>query len=78
MSQDALNYADPLQRTGRIFGGLVNDVKRRFPHYKSDFTDALNFQCVAAFMFVYFACLSPAITFGGLLGTESVEGIIMK
>ena len=58
---------DPLKRTGRLFGGLVNDVKRRYPHYWSDITDALNFQCLAAFVFIYFACLSPAITFGGLL-----------
>ncbi|XP_038047083.1 anion exchange protein 3-like isoform X11 [Patiria miniata] len=62
---------DPLRRTGRIFGGLVNDVKRRYPHYWSDITDALNFQCLAAFVFIYFACLSPAITFGGLLSEKT-------
>jgi len=60
-------YGDPLKRTRRLFGGLVNDVKRRFPHYLSDFRDALNTQCLAAFFFIYFACLSPAITFGGLI-----------
>ncbi|XP_022102541.1 anion exchange protein 3-like isoform X7 [Acanthaster planci] len=62
---------DPLRRTGRIFGGLVNDVKRRYPHYWSDITDAFNFQCLAAFVFIYFACLSPAITFGGLLSEKT-------
>ena len=62
-------FGDPLKRTGRLFGGLVNDIKRRYPHYASDLIDALNLQCLAAFFFVYFACLSPAITFGGLLGT---------
>ena len=61
---------DPLERTGHIFGGLLNDVKRRYPHYWSDITDALNFQCLAAFVFIYFACLSPAITFGGLLSEK--------
>jgi len=60
-------YGDPLQRTGRLFGGLINDAKRRFPHYLSDFKDALNAQCIATFFFIYFACLSPAITFGGLI-----------
>ena len=60
-------YGDPLQRTRRCFGGLVNDVKRRYPRYLSDITDAFNLQCLATFFFVYFACLSPAITFGGLL-----------
>lgn len=65
-------FGDPLKRTGKFFGGLVNDVKRRFPHYASDFRDSVNMQCVAAFFFVYFACLSPAITFGGLLGNVVV------
>ncbi|XP_066532304.1 anion exchange protein 2-like [Hoplias malabaricus] len=66
---------DPLQRTGRLFGGLVRDAQRRYPKYLSDFTDALNPQCMAAIIFIYFAALSPAITFGGLLG-EKTEGLI--
>lgn len=59
---------DPLRRTGRPFGGLIRDVRRRYPKYLSDFKDALNPQCIAAVIFIYFAALSPAITFGGLLG----------
>ncbi|KAM3593043.1 uncharacterized protein V6R79_005054 [Siganus canaliculatus] len=66
---------DPLQRSGRPFGGLIRDVKRRYPKYVSDFKDALNSQCMAAVIFIYFAALSPAITFGGLLG-EKTEGLI--
>lgn len=61
---------DPLRRTGRPFGGLIRDVRRRYPHYLSDFRDALDPQCLAAVIFIYFAALSPAITFGGLLGKE--------
>ncbi|CAG0922055.1 unnamed protein product [Notodromas monacha] len=57
-----------LTRTGRLFGGLINDVKRKWPWYLSDFTDALSVQCVASWIFLYFACLTPIITFGGLLG----------
>ncbi|XP_032689553.1 sodium-driven chloride bicarbonate exchanger isoform X11 [Odontomachus brunneus] len=56
-----------LARSGRLFGGLINDVKRKIPFYWSDFKDALALQCVASFIFLYFACLSPIITFGGLL-----------
>ncbi|XP_034428709.1 anion exchange protein 2b isoform X5 [Hippoglossus hippoglossus] len=67
--------ADPLARTGRPFGGLIHDVKRRYPKYVSDFKDALNSQCMAAVIFIYFAALSPAITFGGLLG-EKTDGLI--
>nr|XP_004662949.2 anion exchange protein 3 [Jaculus jaculus] len=66
---------DPLRRTGSVFGGLVRDVKRRYPHYPSDLRDAMHSQCVAAVLFIYFAALSPAITFGGLLG-EKTEGLM--
>uniref|UniRef100_A0A3Q1GR92 Anion exchange protein n=1 Tax=Acanthochromis polyacanthus TaxID=80966 RepID=A0A3Q1GR92_9TELE len=58
---------DPLARTGRPFGGMMKDIRRRYQHYKSDITDALNAQVLAAIIFIYFAALSPAITFGGLL-----------
>uniref|UniRef100_A0A8D3DGV0 Anion exchange protein n=1 Tax=Scophthalmus maximus TaxID=52904 RepID=A0A8D3DGV0_SCOMX len=66
---------DPLERTGRPFGGMIRDVRRRYPKYVSDFKDALNSQCMAAVIFIYFAALSPAITFGGLLG-EKTDGLI--
>uniref|UniRef100_H3DGF3 Anion exchange protein n=1 Tax=Tetraodon nigroviridis TaxID=99883 RepID=H3DGF3_TETNG len=64
-----------LQRTGRWFGGLFLDIKRKLPHYLSDYSDACNLQCVASFLFLYCACMSPVITFGGLLG-EATEGRI--
>lgn len=57
-----------LQRTGRLFGGLISDVKRKAPFFLSDFKDALSIQCVASFIFLYFAVLTPIVTFGGLLG----------
>ncbi|XP_067890887.1 anion exchange protein 3-like isoform X2 [Heterodontus francisci] len=66
---------DPLERTRVPFGGLIRDVKRRYPKYLSDIRDALDCQCLAAIIFIYFAALSPAITFGGLLGTKT-EGFI--
>ncbi|XP_075033381.1 band 3 anion transport protein isoform X2 [Mixophyes fleayi] len=62
---------DPLQRTGKPFGGLVRDIKRRYPKYLSDIRDALNPQCLAAVIFIYFAALSPAITFGGLMAQKT-------
>lgn len=46
----------------------MRDISRRYPKYLSDIKDALNPQCLAAVIFIYFAALSPAITFGGLLG----------
>lgn len=70
-------YPDPLERTKRPWGGLINDLTRRLPHYKSDITDGLNAQCLAAAIFMYFAAVSGAIAFGGLLGdkTENFIGI---
>ena len=47
---------------------MFNDIKNRFPHYLSDFTDGLSGQVVAATIFIYFAALSGAVAFGGLTG----------
>ncbi|MBN3301717.1 S4A8 protein, partial [Amia calva] len=69
------HHGPELQRTGRLFGGLLMDVKRKVPFYLSDYRDGLNLQCVASFLFLYCACMSPVITFGGLLG-EATEGRI--
>ncbi|XP_067093810.1 sodium bicarbonate cotransporter 3 isoform X8 [Osmerus mordax] len=64
-----------LQRTGRMFGGLVMDVRRKWPFYWSDIREALSLQCLASVLFLYCACMSPVITFGGLLG-EATKGNI--
>ncbi|XP_061923549.1 anion exchange protein 3 isoform X2 [Entelurus aequoreus] len=66
---------DPLMRSGVPFGGLIHDIRRRYPHYVSDLKDAVDTQCIAAVIFIYFAALSPTITFGGLLG-EKTEGMM--
>ncbi|XP_030231749.1 electroneutral sodium bicarbonate exchanger 1 [Gadus morhua] len=71
----AEHHGPELQRTGRLFGGLLLDIKRKAPFYLSDFRDGLSLQCVASFLFLYCACMSPVITFGGLLG-EATEGQI--
>ncbi|XP_064475262.1 sodium-driven chloride bicarbonate exchanger-like isoform X3 [Ornithodoros turicata] len=64
-----------LKRSGRLFGGLINDVKRKAPWYWSDFKDAFALQSVASVFFLYFACLTPIITFGGLLGSATEQRI---
>lgn len=53
------------------------DIKRKAPHYLSDYTDAVSLQCLASFLFLYCACMSPVITFGGLLG-EATEGRVVR
>ncbi|XP_074777666.1 electroneutral sodium bicarbonate exchanger 1-like [Athene noctua] len=64
-----------LERTGRLFGGLIRDVKRKAPWFWSDFRDGLRLQCLASFLFLYCACMSPIITFGGLLGEATDDHI---
>jgi hypothetical protein len=59
---------DGLTRTGRLCGGLINDLKRRLPHYASDWRDGLHPKVAGATLFLYFACLANAVAFGGLTG----------
>lgn len=68
---------DPLERTNRPWGGLINDIKRRYPMFESDILDGLNSETLAATIFMYFAALSTAITFGGLCSekTKNLIGI---
>jgi len=48
------------------------------PHYKSDFKDGFTVKSIASSFFLFFACLAPAIAFGGLLGvaTKGAMGTI--
>ncbi|XP_075443104.1 sodium bicarbonate cotransporter 3 isoform X5 [Ascaphus truei] len=75
LKEEADHAGPELQRTGRLFGGLMHDIKRKAPFFLSDFKDALNLQCLASVLFLYCACMSPVITFGGLLG-EATQGRI--
>ncbi len=60
-----------LAYTGRLAGGVVADIKRRWKHYVSDFRDGLHTKCVASTLFLFFACLAPAVTFGGLMAEQT-------
>lgn len=58
----------PLQFSRRFTGGLRADIMRRSKFYKSDWLDALTAKnrgkSLASICFLFFACLSPAVTFG--------------
>lgn len=47
--------------------GILQDLARRLPHYRSDFLDGLHPKAVSSTLFLLFACLAPAITFGGIM-----------
>uniref|UniRef100_A0A0N5C335 Anion exchange protein n=1 Tax=Strongyloides papillosus TaxID=174720 RepID=A0A0N5C335_STREA len=59
-----------LIRTGKIFGGLVKDIKRKSPNFFSDFSDFFygRFgQSLASTFFIFFAALTSALTFGAVM-----------
>ena len=56
-----------LRYSGRLFGGIQADLKRRLPWWLDDFRVGLSPKVLASTLFMYFACLAPAIAFGGLL-----------
>ncbi|XP_057353062.1 electrogenic sodium bicarbonate cotransporter 4 isoform X4 [Manis pentadactyla] len=64
--------------TGRFFGGLRLDVKRKLPWFLSDFYDGFHIQSISAILFIYLGCITNAITFGGLLGdaTDNYQGVM--
>lgn len=67
-----------LVRTGRFMGGLIEDIKRKLPHYKSDFTDGMHSSVVGTTLFLFFAALANAIAFGALTSvlTHNEIGIV--
>ena len=55
----------------RFVGGLINDAKNRYRYYLSDITDGIHIQCVASTIFLFFACITPIVTFGGRMGQKT-------
>ncbi len=60
-----------LAYTGRLFGGLLDDIRRRWPHYAGDLRDGLHPKCLSSTLFLFFACLAPAVTFGGIMADQT-------
>lgn len=56
-----------LTYSGWLGGGVANDVRRRLKHYVADFRDGIHPKSVTATLFLFFACLAPAVTFGALM-----------
>ncbi|KAL3077924.1 hypothetical protein niasHS_013453 [Heterodera schachtii] len=57
-------------RTGRLFGGLMADIRCKLPWFPSDFSDFFRgrlSQSLAATILLFFANLSNIITFGAIM-----------
>lgn len=64
---------DVFARTGRIFGGLIADLKRRYNLrvYRSDWTDGITdgpsiIKYISTIVWLYFSIIMPTIAFGAL------------
>lgn len=60
--------------------GLIRDLRRRWPHYCSDFKDGITGhrtiqKLVSTTLFLYFACILPSIAFG-VLNSRNTKGQI--
>ncbi|CAH3171756.1 unnamed protein product [Porites lobata] len=60
--------------------GLIRDLRRRWPHYLSDFKDGITGhrtiqKLVSTTLFLYFACILPSIAFG-VLNSRNTKGQI--
>lgn len=55
-------------------GGIVEDLRRRAPHYVSDWTDNwFNRKVLASILFMFFTSIAPAITFAVFLENNTEE-----
>lgn len=62
---------DPLSFTGKLFGGLRADLRRRLPYYFADLRDGVHPKALGSVLFLLFAALAPAITFGGIMADQT-------
>ncbi len=69
--------SEGLKTAPRLFAGLKADIQRRLPHYLDDFTGGIRGKALASIVFMFFACLAPAVTFGGFMGLET-DGAIAR
>ena len=63
--------SDGLSYSGRLFGGIKQDFARRRPYYLGDFLEGLHSKCAGSTLFLFFACLAPAVTFGGVMAVQT-------
>lgn len=58
--------------------GLMSDIKQKAPFLVSDVTDGVSIKVLSSVFFLFFACLAPAVAFGGMLGiaTSGAMGTI--
>lgn len=71
---------DKKKKCCRFMNGVIEDLKRRLPHYWSDYKDGVVGnksvqKTLSTTFFLYFACLMPSIAFG-VLNSENTHGYL--
>ena len=66
---------DALAYTGKLWGGVKADWRRRLPWYRDDFRAGFHPKVLSSTLFLFFACLAPAITFGGIMAEYTGDHI---
>ena len=59
---------DGLEMNFTPMKGIIDDIRRRAPHYINDYTAGFHPKVLASTLFLFFACLANAIAFGALTG----------
>ena len=59
-------HGKELDFTGRLFGGFIDDIRRKAPYYSHDFKAGLHSKVAGTTLFLFFAALANAIAFGAL------------
>ncbi|MEC9093944.1 MAG: PTS sugar transporter subunit IIA [Planctomycetota bacterium] len=65
------SVGEGLRSTNKFLGGVIQDIQRRGAHYWSDFLDGFHQKSLSSTFFLFFACLAPAIIFGGLMHAKT-------
>ncbi|GJP50997.1 hypothetical protein CLOM_g10150 [Closterium sp. NIES-68] len=68
---DAHSAGSEHAAAGGFGAPLWADIRRKVPHMGSDVRDGLHPAAAASTMFLFFACLTPCIAFGGLTAAQT-------
>ena len=53
-----------MYRIGTVFGGIIDDYKRRMPYYADDFKKGLTRKTISSSLFMFFATFASTVALG--------------
>ena len=64
LQRDSLLNAEGLGRIGCVCGGIMDDYKRRLPHYASDISMGWTRKTISSALFMFFATFASTVALG--------------